>query len=137
MKKGGYSSSDSEHPFHLHLQNGHRSSVALTRSRLQAHVSELSGPSSVIDGNQNQTTPKSEGCEQQRKASVTSRKLQQVRNDRVTSNKITLGRSPKTHGSYLKTHALKQDVLLKVCMNFKTVQHTVSTYAAVMAEFHG
>lgn len=133
VKKGGYSNvadmtvpgvvADSEQPFHLHLQNGHRGSVASTHSQLQSHLTDLSGPSSVIDENQSQ---KSEGCEQQRKASVTSRKLQQVRNDIVTSNKITLGRSTKKHGSYLKTHALKQDVLLKVCMNLITFQHLVS-----------
>lgn len=128
---------DSEQPFHLHLQNGHRSSVASTHSQLQADVTDLSGPSSVIDENQSRKTTKSDGCEQQRTAAVTSRKLQQVRNDIVTSNKITLGRSTKKHGSYLKMHALKQDVLLKVCMNSITFQHTVCAYVAVMAEFYG
>lgn len=128
---------DNEQPFHLHLQNGHRSSAAPTHSQLQAHVTDLSGPSSLIDENQSQKTPKREGCDQPRKASVTSRKLHQVRNDIVTSNKITLGRSTKKHGSYLKTHALKQDVLLKVSMGLITVQHTVSAYAAIMAQCYG
>lgn len=134
LQKGGYSNvsdmtipavvADSRQPFHLHVQNGH-GSVAPTHSRLQAHPTDLSGPSSVIKENQSRKTPKREGCEQQRKASVTSRKLQQVRNDIVTSNKITLGCITKKQGSYLKTHALKQDVLFQVRTSLITFQHFV------------
>lgn len=135
VNKGGYANVadmmipamvvGNEQPFHLHLQNDHRSSVTSTDSQLQAHVTNPSGLSSVIDENQSQTIPKTEGCEQQRKASVTSRKLQQVGKDIVTSNKITLGRSTKKHGSYLKTHVLKQDGVLKVCMKLITFQHCI------------
>lgn len=135
VQKGGYSNvadmtfpavvADCRQPFHLHAQNGHRS-VTPTHFQLQAQLTDLSGPSSVSKENQSQKTPTREGCEEQRKASVTSRKLQQVRNDIVTSNKITLGRSTKKHGSYLKTHALKQDVLFKVRVSLRSFQHIVS-----------
>lgn len=143
VKKGGHSYisdmtipavvAESEQPFHLHVPNGHRGSVTPRHGQLQAHVTDLSGPSGVTHENQSQKTPKSEEGEEQRKASVTSRNLQQVRNDIVTSNKITLGRSAKTHGSYLKTHALKRNLLLKVRMNLTTFQNTVFANAAVIA----
>lgn len=116
-KKGGYSYvidtsipavvADSEQPFHLHPQNGQRSSVTSTDSQLR---SQLSGPSSV-----NNDTPSQSGrCERQRKTSVANKKAQQVKVDIVTNNKITLGRSTKNQGSYLKTHALKHDLPFKV-----------------------
>lgn len=146
VQKGGYSNvadmtfpavvADCRQPFHLHAQNGD-SSVTPTHSQLQAHLTHLSGPSSVSKENQSQKTPTREGCEEQRKASVTSRKLQQVRNDIVTSNKITLGRSTKKRGSYLKTHALKQDVLFKVRVTLRSFQHIVSAPAAMLASFCG
>lgn len=146
VQKGGYSHvadmtfpavvADCRQPFHLHAQNGHRS-VTPTHSQLQAHRTDLSGPSSVSKENQSQKTPTREECEEQRKASVTSRKLKQVRNDIVTSNKITLGRNSKKHGSYLKTHALKQDVLFKVRVALRSFRHIVSAPAAILASFCG
>lgn len=133
VQTGGYSDladrtfpavvADCRQPFHLHAQNGD-SPVTPTRSQLQAHLTDLSGPSSGKES-QSQKTPTREECEEQRKASVTSRKLQQVRNDIVTSNKITLGRSTKTHGSYLKTHARKQDVLFQVRVSLSSFRSSI------------
>lgn len=105
--------SDSQ-PFHLHPQNGQRGSVASADSQLQSQVSDLWGPSSVIDGNQSQETPQRQRCEQRRKTSEANKKPQQVKDDIVTSNKISLGRITKTHGSYLRMHALKHDAPFKV-----------------------
>lgn len=127
-KKGGYNyvidttvpavSADSEQPFHLHPQNGQRSSVTSTGSQCQSQLTDLSGPSCV----NNDTPSQGERCERQRKTSVANKKLQQVKVDIVTNNKITLGRSTKNQGSYLKTHALKHDLPFKVCMGMITFQ---------------
>lgn len=105
---------DSGQPFHLHPQNGQRGSVASADSQLQSQVTDLSGPSSVVNGNQSQETPQSERFEQRRKTSVANKQPQQVKDDIVTSNKISLGRITKNHGSYLRMHALKHDMPFKV-----------------------
>ncbi|TWW74275.1 jhy protein homolog isoform X2 [Takifugu flavidus] len=119
-KKGGYSYvidstipavvAGSEQPFHLHPQNGPRSSVTSTDSQLRSQLTDLSGPSSVS----NDTPSQRERWERQRKTSVANKKPQQVKVDIVTNNKVTLGRSTKNQGSYLKTHALKHDLPFKV-----------------------
>lgn len=101
---------ESEQPFHLHPQNGQRSSVTSTDSQLRSRLTDLSGPSSV----NNDTPSQSERCERQRKTSVANKKPQQVKVNIVTNNKITLGRSTKNQGSYLKTHALKHELPFKV-----------------------
>lgn len=127
-KKGAYSYvidttipvvvADSEQPFHLHPQNGQRSSVTSTDSQLRSQLTDLSGPSSV----NNDTPSQSERCERQQKTSVANKNLQQVKVDMVTNNKITLGRSTKNQGSYLKTHVLKHDLPFKVRRSMITLQ---------------
>lgn len=124
-KKAGYSYvidttipavvADSEQPFHLHPQ---RSSVTSTDSQRRSRLTDLSGPSSV----NNDTPSQSQRCERQRKTSVANKKPQQVKVDIVTNNKITLGRSTKNQGSYLKTHALKHNLPFKVRRSMTTLQ---------------
>lgn len=127
-KKGGYSYvtdatipavvADSEQPFHLHPHNAQRSSVTSTDSQRPSRLTDPSGPSGVS----NDAPSQSERCERQRKTSVANKRPQQVRVDIVTNNKITLGRSTKTQGSYLKTHALKHDLPFKVRRSMITLQ---------------
>lgn len=127
---------ESEQPYYLHPQNSQISSVMSTESQPGVRQTDLSTPSRVFSENHSNNTPRKSfrkkceqelghthgGCTQtqQKNTSAKNKKLEQVKEDIVERNKMTLGRNTSRYGSYLQMHTRKHGVNLngsEVCID--------------------
>lgn len=126
----------SEQPYYLHPQNSGISSVTSTESQPRVQQTDLSRPSRVFSENHSNNTPqrgfrkkceeevghRHRGCTQtqQKNTSTKNKKLEQVKEDIVERNKMTLGRNTCRYDSYFQMHTRKHGVNLngsEVCID--------------------